>query len=213
MIRRFMTTIAFSSLLAGGLAVSYSALAQEGQETHGSRHGRGGLMMMADADKDGVLTREELTAALDARFARLDVNKDGKIDQQDRDLMRQQRLDARFAAMDTDKNGQISKAEYIAAQQARRDKWDQAGRDRPGGASRRRWDRHGSGVGFGMMRHTGANGPVTREQFLAGPLAMFDKADVNKDGKVTADEMKAARQAMRSEWKDRKGPPPPPPAD
>jgi hypothetical protein len=52
---------------------------------------------------------------------------------------------------------------------------------------------------------------------------MFDKADANKDGKVTAEEMKAARQAMRGPGRghDRgpgRGPgadqaPPPPPAN
>ena len=39
---------------------------------------------------------------------------------------------------------------------------------------------------------------------MVAPARAFDKADANKDGQVTADEMKAARQAMRSAWKDRK---------
>ena len=35
----------------------------------------------------------------------------------------------------------------------------------------------------------------------------------DKDGNVTADEMKAARQAMRGAWQDRKGPAAPPQTD
>ena len=206
MIRKFMTTVALGSLLVGGVAVSHLALAQDGP--HGGP--RGGMLMMADANKDGTVTRAELTAALEARFARLDVNKDGKIDQQDRDLMRQQRLDARFAEMDSDKNGQISKAEFVAAHQARSDRHDQDGK--PGDAGGHGWGGRHHGYGPGMMPGAadGANrdGPVTLEQFMARPLALFDKADTNKDGKVTADEMKAARQALRDGWKDRKAPPP-----
>jgi len=65
------------------------------------------------------------------------------------------------------------------------------------------------------MKHGGPDGPgkdgaITKADFMARPLALFDKADANKDGKVTAEEMKAARQTMRDGWKDRKGPPPPP---
>jgi len=37
------------------------------------------------------------------------------------------------------------------------------------------------------------DGTVTRDEFMARPLAMFEKTDANKDGVVTADEAKAAR--------------------
>src|SRR3546814_20232459 len=45
---------------------------------------------------------------------------------------------------------------------------------------------------------------ITKAEFLARPLALFDKADANHDGKVTAEEMKAARQAFPDGWKDRR---------
>lgn len=204
MIRKFMTTVALGSLFVGGLAASHLAFAQD--DDHGPGRGRGGAMMMlADANKDGTVTKAELTAALEARFARLDVNKDGKLTQEDRDLRRQQRLDAHFAAMDSDKNGQISKAEFAAAHQARFDRRDGAGK--PGGADGRH---HGFGRGMMPGSPDGGkpDGPITREQFMARPLAMFDKADANKDGKLTAPELQAARQAMRERWQDRKAPSP-----
>ena len=44
------------------------------------RGGRGGGMMMADANKDGVITRAEFDAMSAQRFAKLDTNSDGRID-------------------------------------------------------------------------------------------------------------------------------------
>ncbi|WP_242129623.1 EF-hand domain-containing protein [Sphingobium sp. Sx8-8] len=213
MIRKFMTTVALGSLFVGGLAASHLAFAQDdgGPGPHGPR---GGMLMMADANHDGVVTKAEFTAALEARFARLDANHDGKLTSEDREILRQQRLDERFAAMDTNKDGQISKAEFVAAHQGRDGGHD--GMDRPGGPERPGWGHRGPG--HGMMRggpdgDAAKDGTITKAEFMAGPLAMFDKADTNHDGKVTADEMKAAREAFRDGWKDRKGPPPPPPAN
>lgn len=203
MIRKFMTTVAVGSLFVGGIAASHLAFAQEG----GPRAaGRGGMLMKADADKDGAVTKAELTAALNARFARLDADKDGKLTGEDRDLNRQQRLDARFAALDTDRNGQISKAEFTAGHQGRFQQRD--GARRPDGHGRGR--HHGFGGAAMRGGQDRAAGPITREQFAARPLAMFDKADANKDGKLTAEEMKAARASLREGWNDRKGPPRPP---
>ena len=41
--------------------------------------GKGGMMMMADANKDGVITKAEHTAHANAMFINMDTNKDGKI--------------------------------------------------------------------------------------------------------------------------------------
>ncbi|WP_313330226.1 EF-hand domain-containing protein [Sphingobium yanoikuyae] len=200
MLRKFFATVAVGSLFVGGLAATHVAFAQDGGP--GPRGMRGGPMMMADANNDGTITKAELTASLEARFAKLDANKDGKLTKEDRDIRRQQRLDERFAALDTDKNGQISKAEFQAGHQPRADRGPEAGK--PGGPDGKRWGGRGhGGPGRGMM-HRGPgfgdadkDGTMTKAEFMAGPLAMFDKADANKDGKVTAEEMKAARQAMR----------------
>jgi len=211
MIRKFFGTVALGSLFVGGLAASHVAFAQPGDGP--DRGGRGGgMMMMADTNKDGTITKAELTAGLEARFAKMDIDKDGKLTQAARDALRAQRLDMRFAKLDTDKNGQISKAEMAAAQEAKADKRadKRAEAGKPGGPEGRHWGgRHHGGPGKGgkMMGGRGdanKDGTVTKAEFMAGPMAMFDKADANKDGQVTADEMKAARQAMRSAWKDRK---------
>ena len=225
MLRRFFTTVAVGSLFVGGLAATHAVYAQPGAES-GSR---GGMMAQADTNKDGKISKAELTAALEARFAKMDVDRDGQLTQKDRDLRRQQRMDDRFAALDSDKNGQISKAEYVAGHQARAEKRDEAGK--PEGRGWGGGHHRGPGRGGMMMRHGGQGGPgfgdankdgtITKAEFMAGPLAMFDKADTDKDGFVTADEMKAARSQMRDHMRGsmgkrgpgQDGPPPPPPAD
>lgn len=207
MIRKLLGTIAVGSLFVGGLAASHLASAQAG---HGGQDGRHRGMMMADANKDGAISKAELTAALDARFARLDHDRDGQLTKQDRELGRKSRLDQRFAALDSDKNGQISRTEFDAGHQPRADRKDgdrQGGRKGHGSAHR---DHDGMGKGMmfrGMGDGYGAaskDGVLTRAEFMARPLAMFDKADANKDGSVSADEMKAARKTMRDAWQARR---------
>jgi hypothetical protein len=209
MIRKFMTTVALGSLFVGGLAASHLAFAQA-DAPHG-RMGRGGPM--ADLDKDGNLTRAELTQALTARFAKMDTNGDGKVTKEEREAQRAARIDARFAKIDTDGNGQISKAEFAASQQWHMD----GGRRGPGGPDggpdggphmrgpHKRGPGGGMmGGGFGGRGDANKDGTITREEFMAGPLAMFDKMDTNKDGVVTPAERQAARTAMRDAWKARK---------
>jgi hypothetical protein len=219
MLRTFFTTVAAGSLFVGGLAATHVAFAQPGPM--GGPGPRGGIMAMADANKDGKISKAELTAALESRFAKLDADHDGQLTPKDRDLRRQERAEKRFAAMDTDRNGQISKAEFMAAQQARAAKWaekraETRGPDGgPGARGPGKWRRgphRGPGVP-GPMAEARRDGVVTKAEFMAGPLAMFDRADTNKDGFVTADELRAARQAMRGERRGpgRDLPPPPPP--
>lgn len=43
------------------------------------QRGPGGMLMRADTNGDGVITRQEFMAASDARFARMDANEDGKL--------------------------------------------------------------------------------------------------------------------------------------
>jgi len=49
----------------------------------------GGGMMRLDANHDGVITRAEMIAEADARFAAMDTNKDGKVTPEERDATRQ----------------------------------------------------------------------------------------------------------------------------
>ena len=60
----------------------------------GGRMGLGGLIA-ADANKDGVITLDEVLAAAGARFDLADRNKDGVIDNADHDAMRKETTDYR----------------------------------------------------------------------------------------------------------------------
>ncbi|WP_395392178.1 EF-hand domain-containing protein [Novosphingobium sp. BL-8A] len=67
-----------------------------------------------DANGGGTITRAEAQAAAEAQFTRLDVNKDGKLDQADRDARRAQMREEQFKRLDTNNDGVISKAEFMA---------------------------------------------------------------------------------------------------
>lgn len=74
-----MKTKLISAALAALLTTaSGAAMAQTAAPSPPRPHG-GGLFMHADANKDGIVTRAELLADVDARFAKHDANKDGKI--------------------------------------------------------------------------------------------------------------------------------------
>ncbi len=111
------------------------------QETLGSA-GRGGgmaMLRMADTNGDGVITRDEIAAAADARFARRDHSGDGALDRTDRampvangapgasaaparaqrNVTREQfRAGAmrRFDRLDTNHDGKIDATELAAAE-------------------------------------------------------------------------------------------------
>ncbi|MGB7815016.1 MAG: EF-hand domain-containing protein [Methylotenera sp.] len=75
------------------LALGLSQMAYANHDgTDGMHCNHKGMMQDADANKDGAVSRDEFTAAHQARadkmFAKMDANKDGKIDQAERDAMK-----------------------------------------------------------------------------------------------------------------------------
>jgi len=72
----------------------------------------GGKGMNADTDGDGAVSRAELIASVDKRFAKMDANGDGQLSKADREARRA----ARFAKMDTNGDGGVSQAEMEAFQ-------------------------------------------------------------------------------------------------
>jgi len=206
--RKWMMSGAIGALFltAGSIAV-----AQVNTDASGPRTGRFAAML-GDANGDGNVTKAEAAAAMDAHFAKMDVNKDGRIDKADREAARTQRQDAWFAKVDTDRNGQLSKPELAAGKAARAETRDDAGPKmghpgRGGRFMRGHGGRGGEGRGgmMGRMADTDKDGAISRNEFAAAGDAMFAKADANKDGTVTAAEMQAARGAMRGRWGGRHG--------
>lgn len=88
----------------------------------------GGMMMRADANGDGRISRDEYTAQVTARFARRDTNKDGFLSGDELAGPRGGEGDGGRSRMqlraDADNDGKVSQAEELAAATARFDRLD-----------------------------------------------------------------------------------------
>ncbi|MBD3760487.1 EF-hand domain-containing protein [Rhizorhabdus sp.] len=162
-------------------------------------------------------TRAEVQARVTEHFKKLDANGDGYVTKDEADAARAKMREAfaekrgerragHFAMLDKDKNGSLSKDEYMAPPPRAE------GKDGPGGKhdgmhGGHRMKRHGGmGMGMGgkMLERADANkdGKVSLAEAQTSALAMFDKVDANRDGTISPEEHKAARDAMRAKWKD-----------
>ena len=74
------------TLLLAGFAVS--AAAQMSPAAPPPEPIRDGIFLRADSNGDGVVTRGEAVAKVEARFHRMDANRDGKLDWQEMAVMR-----------------------------------------------------------------------------------------------------------------------------
>ena len=156
----------------------------------------------------GDMTRAEAQEQASRMFERMDANKDGKLDQADREARQQQR----FERLDTDKNGVLSRDEFAANRGKMRGPGDRGPGDMrgpgkgpgdgPDGKPYRMGHKGMMGPGPMMQRmDTNGDGAISQAEFVAGHLAMFDKADADNNGTVTAKERKDMHQKMRDEWR------------
>lgn len=150
MTRSLLLAALAASTLAGGATAQTVPMATK-QRPHGA------AQRAADLDRDGVVTRQEATAAADRRFAAMDANRDGTVTRQerraDRDTRKRERSDAnrpgprqgdqqltqaafreralrRFDRVDTDHDGRITAQEREAARLLMRARMaDRAGPD------------------------------------------------------------------------------------
>ncbi len=186
-------------------------------------------------ERPAATTRAEAEAKMREHFAKLDGNRDGFVTREEvhasMETMMAAKSGEHFDRMDADRNGSISREEFDAAHKpgamhTMRRPHDGAGKDPSqirmlmrhgeGGADKAPGEhkmlmmRHhggGAGKGFMMLKMADADkdGRVSLQEAINGSLTMFDKADANKDGTLTPEERKAARQAMRAEWKAKRG--------
>mgnify|MGYP006403768679 CR=1 FL=1 len=161
------------------IVVSLSALAVSG-------------VAVAQSQTDGV-TRADVTAKTDQAFARMDINDDGVVDQQDR----QARMLQHFARIDADGNGAISQAEFLAMHENRAQHRNEGQAER----GERRGGKHmGRRGGRGDMARTAdanQDGTITAAEFRAAALTRFEAIDADSDGTVTREERRASMKAMR----------------
>ncbi|MFM9978421.1 MAG: EF-hand domain-containing protein [Sphingomonadaceae bacterium] len=139
----------------------------------------------------GAKGRAEVEARVKDRLIRMDTNRDGAVS---RDEMRayaetasKERRAAMFTAMDADNNGSVSRAEF-----------DTHGDQRM--AMRGQGKRERRMAMYAMKRFADADGRIVIADAVSKALARFDAADANKDGTLTPEERRAAREAMRAKW-------------
>jgi hypothetical protein len=133
---------------------------------------RSGLMAMIDTNRDGVVSREEALAAADLQFARMDQNKDGKIDTSE------MRPPHRRGGGNTP---------------ASADAKAPAGKPAAG-------MHKGGGMGQRMLARVDANkdGTISREEFRTAATTRFERMDANRDGRIDAAEQNAMRDRMKA---------------
>lgn len=148
------------------------------------------IAQMAKPDRPAQ-TRAAAEAKVRTYFARIDVDRDGFITAQHLSAMRAQAKDKRFDRLDADDNGSISRTEFDNAD---------AGNRRGGRAAMRMGGMNGRLM---MLADADRDGRVALDEAVTGALTMFDRADANKDGTLTMEERRDARQAMRNAWRNR----------
>jgi len=189
--------------------------------------------MKADADGDGRITRAEFLARAEARFARLDTNRDGVVTREERRAGKTQKrhrgagamggpfIPAQEAAppraggprgpggglarMDADGDGRVTRAEFDAASAARFDRMDT---NRDGRVDATELAALPGG-GRGMRADTDGNGVLTRAEHEAMARQRFERIDVNRDGVLDAAELQAGipMRGRRGGGERRMGPP------
>jgi Ca2+-binding EF-hand superfamily protein len=177
---------------------------------HAGHHGN-------DMQAAGPTTRVDVENRVKTDFAAVDTNNDGFIVATEAEAARAKRQaesrDQHFAGMDSNKDGSISRAEFDAEHQE-----NSAVTEGKRGRNWRGGGRHGAGRQGGgdkmggltsgwMFKRADANGDgkVSLAEAMSKPLARFDSADVNKDGTLTVEERKTAREAMRAKWREKRG--------
>ncbi|MCS6622983.1 hypothetical protein N0B44_08685 [Roseibacterium beibuensis] len=128
----------------------------------------------ADADHDGSVTRDEMRAAAQARFAA--------------------RADARFERLDADDDGVISKSEFDARRERRAEARVERGPRRSHRGQQRRLAR---------AERVAARGPIVIAEAQARAETGFARLDANQDGFVTVAERRAVRAERREHRRER----------
>lgn len=181
-----------SLLFAGAAAVAALAISPLLAQTAPAGHAamqpmtRAGIVQMVqqhfamlDTNKDGYLTKAEMDAGKSAMHDRMAARKG-------------ERGAKMFDRMDANHDGSITRQEFDAAHQAMAGRIGGRGMHGMGMM-------HGAGMGARMfeMADTDKDGRVSLQEATNAAVAHFDRADANRDGTITPDEMRAAHQAMR----------------
>lgn len=171
----------------------------------------------ARPDRNADMTRQQVIERVDQRFARLDLNRDGRFTpeeaRQGREQRRAQRAERMFDRLDLNRDGSITRQEMSQAHAQRQAQSAERGEggERRGMRGMRRMHRmglHGGPDGPGARGEHGAaffgeQGFITLEQMRQRALARFDRADANRDGTLTVAERRQSHEQMRERFRER----------
>jgi Ca2+-binding EF-hand superfamily protein len=127
--------------------------------------------------------------------------------------MAQMRGEGVFDRSDVNKDGTVTREEFVAARADNFTKLDRNSdgyidsNDVPKRLAKRRAQNGGGGDLLAGQFDADGDGKVSKEEFVNGPTLAFDRADTNKDNVLDAQELAAAKEAMKEkgeEWRSRK---------
>ena len=155
------------------------AIAQDNDDKKMPMHKDGGAGMMhmmhdADANKDGVITREEVASAKKARFAMIDADGDGAISKVEMKVHHEEMMAKRDTKMAEHKEKMAEHMEKM-----------KAGKESKMSDHFAKMDKDGDGaVKFDEFGHSGEKD-------------MFARLDADGDGRITEEERKAGGKHKR----------------
>lgn len=179
-----------------------------------------GAPMMRVAPMAATLNRAEVTARVQAQFARRDANRDGVLTTDELQVRRGQRDGAMrrqrgpgaaqamsnpnvaFDRIDANRDGSISRDEFARGRQVRVERVVINRGGQPGQPGAMRGMRRGGGggmMGAALLKRADLNrdGRVTLAEANGVALQHFDMIDTNRDGRITPQERAAGRGHMR----------------
>jgi Ca2+-binding EF-hand superfamily protein len=189
-------------------AIGFAALAGAAGLALAQDSGPRGLFQ-ADANSDGVLTRQEFDAGRDAHFTRLDANNDGQLSREEMRAMRghhHRRMRGGMHSLrgaDANNDGNITREEFLARPMQHFDRLDAnddgviSADERPQRPERQAQSGERRERGGRASPDTDGDRQVSRAEFAAMGARMFERLDANSDGRVTREEAQAARPQHR----------------
>lgn len=201
-----------AALIAGAAIPAFAAPGRDGPGRH---DGPGRAMMQdvmfvrllknADADKDGKVSKDEMTAFQDKLFTAVDANKDGSLTRGEMFDYRQAKMEEFRKANQPEvantadkKDDQSDRDMADRRDDHRRDRdhsaWNRDGQGRHGWGRERedaRWERPHGRQGQGMFRmiDEDKDGKITKAEASAASDKLFARMDTNKDGTISIDDL------------------------
>lgn len=187
----------FTRFVAGGLSLSLgllSAVAAPADEPESAAPGKAaGIFRQLDADKDGVLSQSEVDAASRPAVRKIlergDANKDGKIDAQEFETLAEKLTSIRKARG----TAKPESAKKPAAKDSAGSNKDDATKSAGVQGGQRIKDL----VERFRANDADKDGRLSRQEFQGRP-AVFDRLDMDRDGYLDREDLKAIRAERKA---------------